>query len=216
MGLIKVLEYGFGSDGKTLNFTISVPNKCYINHFYIATNSDVLKYKTTNVIDVFQEVKKVFPDYSDKQIFDMMFLYKEQIHSDNSKKTLDVYQLKDNFIWNTNVGITVDSSKLYFITLQLYVNPETTYQILPICGEDTNILVHPIYNDLNLKLDVLKYAKINHNCNCSINREFIDKLLQIKAFDLAINLCDYIFAAELWEKLYKNKTNKSNCQCNGN
>ena len=53
MGLIKVLEYGFGSDGKTLNFTISVPNKCYINHFYIATNSDVLKYKTTNVIDVF-------------------------------------------------------------------------------------------------------------------------------------------------------------------
>lgn len=81
--------------------------------------------------------------------------------------------------------------------------------------QDTLMVVvdwQPIYNI------ALSYLK-EFSSNCSIPRGFIDSILKLKAFQLAIKTGNYPVAIQYWDKFFKYKTNVSQnkgCGCGNN
>lgn len=214
MSLIKILEYGLGKDNSTLNLIISIPKGSYLKSFHIATSADI-KSNNVKVHDVFSKVKENLLTESDKNTFINMFKLLETRYEDTPSKTVEVYELRDNFYWDGNIGITVDKDDLTFITMQLHFDSSSDYEVSTKCGEDSTIEVLPVYDGLALKLKALQQAKCFCNCggHYGINRDFIDTILAIKCFDLAIQTQDYNYAAKLWNSfnMLNNKLNSCNC-----
>jgi hypothetical protein len=76
-------------------------------------------------------------------------------------------------------------------------------------------LIVPLYNLTPLRLEALNSFKRSSVCN--INREFIDKILQIKAIEVAICCRDYCDAAKFWKLFWDKKEVKQSkkCGCHG-
>ena len=71
--------------------------------------------------------------------------------------------------------------------------------------------LRPIYN---MAMGYIKEL----DSNCSIPKGFIDMILRIKAFKLALKTGNYTVAFKWWDKLFKNKRSISinkRCGCNG-
>ena len=218
MSLIKVLEYGYGADGKTLKLIISVPNKCYIKGLYLENSTNVIKTNSTKSVNIIKVIQNNYLYSTDKLAFDKVFSFVESRYTSDPSKAVDIYELKDNFIWGTNMGITLNRQDLYFLTMELYFDSSSTYVIPESCGEDNSVLVFPIYNCLALKLNSLKHAKQHQGCDsCTLNKEFIDSVLQVNALELALSCGDFLFASKLWNKMhYTESVNTSKCHCYGN
>lgn len=86
------------------------------------------------------------------------------------------------------------------------------------CGMDNAYVrgvtfnMRPIYNM------AMKFIK-EINYNCVIPKGFIDMILRMKAFDLALRTGNFATAFRIWGKLFKNKTTvtpSKGCGCNGN
>ncbi len=85
------------------------------------------------------------------------------------------------------------------------------------CGMDNTytmgiaLNLRPIYNM------TMKYIK-ELDSNCTIPKGFIDMILRLKAFDLALRTGNYPIAFKQWNVLFKNKVSVSpskGCGCNG-
>ena len=215
MSLIKILEYGLGNDNSSLNLIISIPKGSYLKSFYIATNTEI-KNNNIKVHDVFSKVKETMRIEGDKSTFISMFKLLETRYEDIPSKAVEIYELRNDFLWDDNIGISLDKDNLTFITMQLYFDPSYGYTISTECGEDSTIEVLPIYDGLSLKLKALQQAKCFCNCgeHYRSNKNFIDTILAIKCFDLAIETQDYNYAAKLWNSFNinnKKQLNNSNC-----
>lgn len=102
---------------------------------------------------------------------------------------------------------------LFFI----YVVTKGSYGPDTPCGEDSPITLGVIANLNNFYRSMIGHLKEILN-DCSIPKNFIDKYLRFKAFELSIKTCHYTETNNLWNKYFKNikGTNTiTSCKCNG-
>ena len=183
MDIINVLEYSLDIDN-VLTFTVNIPKGTYIKEFYISDSKDVLANKGVKVENVYINLKSkyIYP----RDCFNALF---DKIGGTN---TYDTYVLTDTFTYENNKGIKLNRSALTFITIVLS----------PYNNSKEDSLTFPVYDNMLIKTRVLEQAKICKNCNqCSVDNSFIDSLLQLNALEVSLELKDYMFASELWNKI---------------
>lgn len=234
MGLAQVKKFGYGMDGKTLDLVIALPKGSYLKHFWIANQNDIHADNSTRVgIEYIQAVRNVGGvNMSTRAAFGRLFTYKGDFTCKETGNTYALYELNQMCAWDakeqqaSGVGIRVSQNDLNFITMECsfasddktpaYGQVPDTFKVPTECGEDNVITVFPMYNLLAIRLRALSYAKFI-GCSCEMPRDFIDKILQIKAIELANQSTEYYKASMYWNKFYKGKnivTNKR-CDCHG-
>lgn len=85
------------------------------------------------------------------------------------------------------------------------------------CTMDTSTVVGIALNLRPLYNEAMGYIK-ELNSSCSTPKGFIDMILRLKAFELALKTGNYTTAIKYWGRLFKNKISvpsKKNCGCNG-
>lgn len=228
MGLAQVKKYGYGIDGKTLDLVIAVPKGTYLKGFWIANQNDIQADNSTRVgIEYISAIKNLLQNIDTVTAFNKLFKYIGDFTCKDTGYEYDLYQLNQDFSWasvnKVGIGINVSQNDLNFITMEIgYPADNTPYGITQRykdsndCGSDNIVTVFPLYNLLAIRLRALSYAKFI-DCSCEIPADFIDKILQIKAIELANLSQDYYKASVYWNKFYKGKnivTNKR-CDCHG-
>lgn len=104
---------------------------------------------------------------------------------------------------------------IFFIYVTAAGNASSSISTAP-CGLDEPIKMSiavdlkPVYNTM------MSYVKEVGN-NCNINKGFIDSILKLKAFELALKTGNYEQAIDKWKLLEKNRNipTFNNCGCNG-
>lgn len=215
MPLINIQNFGWGLDGKTFELTIAIPADCYLDRFYVATQDDIGPDNSTEKgTDYFCKLREYYKTDDPKVIFSILFSKVETILINSH--TFDVYKLNNPLV-GKGIYIGMTPNDLTFITMHLNTkNLEHALITSAECGEDNTIRVLPVYNALMIKLRALSFAKFI-DCSCDIPSDFIDKILQLKALELALCSNEYYKAATYWIKFYKGKnivTNKR-CGCHG-
>lgn len=122
-----------------------------------------------------------------------------------------------------NIRVTINHSELIrnstslndcilFVYIKVGGIPDAN--IPCVCDKIYSIAVavnlRPVYNM------AMRYIKELNN-DCTIPKGFIDMILRLKAFEMAIKTGNFTTAINLWNKLFKNKriVSSSNCNCNG-
>lgn len=215
-------------DGKTLDLLIAVPKDTYLKHFWVANQNDIHADNSTRVgIEYIDAIKSREKNMSRRAAFGKLFEYVEDFTCKDTGNVYNIYRLRPDCAWVTQgrvgIGIPVSQNDLTYITMEVALSSrEDPYGITKDfkysdkCGEDSVITVFPLYNLLAVRLRALSYAQFL-GCSCEMPADFIDKLLQIKAIELANLSQEYYKASVYWNKFYKGKnivTNKR-CACHG-
>lgn len=124
-------------------------------------------------------------------------------------------------IWNTDgtpikrirkfVDIDTIEDKLFFIYAMAEGEPSEETP----CGAKDPLLVGVVYNKAILyKNSINALSTLN---DCEPSKELIDYILNVKAFQLAIETGDYRTAIQYWNNTFKNSITiyKTNCGCHG-
>lgn len=201
MSLIKVEDIGFGLSGGKLDLTISIPAGDYLYNFRVYNQDDLLDSDCASDVGTDYMDDLVKKGKTRKEAFEILFEEKLSEYTDPStQKTYEVYKLQ--------YSIEVSQKNLTFIHMQIIDGDEDS------CSETQ--LTIPLYNLTILRLSALELAKtIKEDCN--IPREFLDKILQIKAIETALCCGAYCDAAKYWKMFYSNKKVKpiKKCGCHG-
>lgn len=225
MALIKILDIGYGLNNKTLNVTIALPKKTYLEHLYVAYNSDITNTNTTNVgIDYINKIMTIY-NITAKEAFNKLFESKGEM-TPAFNDTYGIWQVYTLKALDTDLEIKeclplVDKDTINYITFKLNADSISAEDYIKSsnCGEDNTELIVPLYDTMTLKLDALKYYN-SDCCTCDLSVDFINKILQIRAIELALCTKNYYKASCLWQQFYssavKNQplTSKS-CNCHG-
>lgn len=221
MGLAQVRKFGYGIDGKTLDLVIAIPKGSCLKHFWVANQNDIYADNSTRVgIEYIKAVQNTEENMDKPTAFHKLFEWIGDFTCKDSGNVYDLYRLNQMCMWTSDsksgIGIRVSQNDLTFITMDVDPATHTGFKYSECCGEDNTITVFPLYNLLALRLKALSYAQFI-NCSCEVPADFIDKILQIKAIELANLSNEYYKAATYWNKFYKGKnivTNKR-CGCHG-
>lgn len=225
MGLAQVKKAGYGMDGKTLDFVIAVPKGSYLKHFWIANQNDISADNSTRVgTEYIQAVRNTQKNMTAEKAFHKLFEGIGEMTCKDTGNTYDLYRLNQMCEWisgtSVGIGIRVSQNDLNFITMEVaFPSSDSPYgitssfKISDKCGEDNVITIFPLYNLLAIRLRALSYAQFL-GCSCEMPRDFIDKILQIKAIELANQSTEYFKAATYWNKFYKGKNIVTNKRCN--
>lgn len=85
------------------------------------------------------------------------------------------------------------------------------------CGYDVNVALKVVINTYPLYNLMMEYLEeLNNKCNTPYG--IIDKILQIKMLDAAVQTGNNLKAIQIWNKYFKNMDDNSiniNCGCNG-
>ena len=223
MSLIKLKDIGFGLNGKTLDITIAIPSGSYLDKLYVSNQDDVINSCPSNVgIEYFEKVKSLHPEMSNSEVFLEIFTKLGEETDINTNNIYDIYQIKSDFVWenyidtagslNSKKGVTVSQKDITFIEMHV-AGVEVSESFTPSaeCGEDNTTLVVPLCNLTPLRLAALNSFKRSSECN--INREFVDKILQIKAIEVALCCEHYCYAAKFWKQFWNKKEVKQSKKC---
>lgn len=105
------------------------------------------------------------------------------------------------------------NNNLFFV----YVKTKGTPSISTPCGMDSITTLGVVFNLYSLYQYAFNYIK-ELECTCSIPKNFINYILQYKAFELAIKTGHYTKAIDYWKKFFmkiKDLVITSNCKCYG-
>lgn len=206
MSLIKLKDIGFGLNGNTLDLVIAIPKDTYLDKFRVYTQKDIAnKEKDCSDLGIDYIHNLVQTGFSYKEAFHKVFGKKPiaQYTEEHTQEDYDVYSLA-----NGEYTIKALQEDMTIVSMELFEpNAESC------C--DINVTV-PLYNIITMKLKALEFAKTIKD-NCEIPRIFMDKLLQIKAIELALCCGDYCEAAKYWKMFYgsKGSTTIKKCGCHG-
>lgn len=227
MSLIKLKDIGFGLNGKTLDITIAIPTDSYLKNFYVANQNDMVgSCPSEEGIDYIEKVKALNQEISDKEIFLKIFTKLDTETDIKTGNVYDVYQIKPDFIWEAFIdtdgqpkgktGVTVSQKDITFIEMKVEgVAVSESFTPSTECGEDSTTLTVPLFTLTHLRLSAINSFKRGEDC--TLNREFIDKILQIKAIEIAICCRQYCDAAKFWKLFWDKKGVKQSkkCGCHG-
>jgi hypothetical protein len=207
MSLIKLKDIGFGLKGNTLDLIIAVPKDCYLNKFRVFNQNDLTDEDCFTLgTDYIDDLVRLGHSY--KQAFHILFGDKpvSQYIDEVTQEEYDVYSFSNGEYAH---AIKPSQEDMTIIAMELF------YPDAESCC-DTKLTV-PLYNPLTMKLKALDFAGTIDGCNCEVPKEFIDKLLQIKAIELALCCKDYCAAAKYWKMFYDKKVISATkkCGCHG-
>lgn len=110
-----------------------------------------------------------------------------------------------------------ESSDLNTDLLFVYIVIKGSPTINTPCGMDLPYELGIVYNDYPYYLKGMNYIKELNSC-CQIPKYFIDYFLRKEAFELSLQVGNYISAITYWNKFFVEDTNIINlqkCNCNG-
>lgn len=203
MSLIKVKDLGFGLSGTRVDITIAIPKDTYLYSFRVYNQKDVIDKNCSDSIGTdYIEYYVTTERCTREEAFHMLFGEAIDQYTDASTQTVyEVYRIGENEV----TGIS--QKDLTFIAMELLAESET-------CS-DTK-LIEPLFNLTPMRLAALDAAKsIKDSCN--IPRIFIDKILQIKAIEVALCCGAFCEAAKYWNMFYGKDVAKTikKCGCHG-
>lgn len=105
------------------------------------------------------------------------------------------------------------NDNLFFV----YVKTKGTPSVDTPCGMDNSITLGTTLNKYIIYNDIMQYVK-EVNADCIIPKNFIDKYLRFKAFEISIVTGHYIEAIKYYNKFIKDISNvitNVNCGCYG-
>jgi len=210
------------STGKPIvSFLVTIPKNSYFEKFCISYSKDIkVLADVTNAVNDVIETSVTDGTYKVEDWMDVAFtkLYEQ----DN----LVTYQVKQDFPWytpnNNGIGIEVKDNELVFITLKLDVLTEATY--LSTCTDST--LTFAVYDNAKIMSDIVKYGRsLGDGCSpCKdVSDALIQKIVEYRAFNAALNTQDWVLAKDLYNGVYTNNSGgtqisyslTSKCGCNG-
>lgn len=212
MELIKVNEWGYGIDGKTLDLLISIPKGSFLKRFWVANQDDVEKYNCTKTgIDYIAEVQKFNDNFTYQDAF--LKLFKNVGEYTLNGNCFELYRL---IAINEYVIVKVSQEDLVFVTMELYPVLPKGFKISSECGKDNSVIILPLYNECLLRLKALNEMDFIEDCS-NLSNEFVNKILLTKAIELSLKCGKYCKAANFWNKLNNSKPIKitKKCKCNG-
>ena len=195
MSLIKLKDIGFGLNGKTLDITIAIPKDRYLVSFHVYTQNDIAGGSCSGI----------GTEYLDGSEESFHALFGEPIGQETDPVTeqeYDIYKLLDSALVSP-----VSQQDMTIVSMQL------TEEGTEDCS-DSKLMV-PLFNLTPLRLAALDSFKRDEEC--AYNREFVDKVLQIKAIEIAICCRQYCDAAKFWKQFWSKKEVKQSkkCGCHG-
>lgn len=200
MSLIKLKDIGFGLTGKVLDITIAIPKDTYLVSFHIYNQNDIAGGSCSGI------GTEYIPS-ADSAGFHTLFGEPIAQETDSiTGKEYDIYTLIDSSDPN-RIEIKVSQQDMTIISMELADAEAET------CSDSK--LIVPLYNLTPLRLEALNSFKRSSECN--INREFVDKILQIKAIEVALCCEHYCDAAKFWKQFWTKKEVKQSkkCGCHG-
>lgn len=224
MALIKIIDIGYGIDNKTLNITIALPENTYLEHLYVAGSKDMTDTNDTTL--GMDYIKKTMTTYSitAQEAFYKLFENKGIMTPafNDTKGSWYIYTLKALDIdLNIKECIpVVNKSDINFITFKVNADTITAENYIQStdCGTDNTEFILPLYDTMTLKIDALKYYN-SDCCTCELPVDFINKILQIRAIELAVCTNNYYKASCLWQQFYTDAANQplttKTCNCHG-
>lgn len=195
MSLIKLKDIGFGLNGKTLDITIAIPKDRYLVSFHVYTQNDIAEGSCSSIgTEYLDGSKESFRAYFGEPI-------SKEIDP-VTKQEYNIYKLLDSALVNP-----VSQQDMTIVSMQL------TEEGTEDCSDSK--LIVPLFNLTHLRLAAIDSFK--RNDTCALNREFIDKILQIKAIEIAICCRQYCDAAKFWKQFWNKKEVKQSkkCGCHG-
>lgn len=105
------------------------------------------------------------------------------------------------------------NDNLFFV----YVRTKGTPSVDTPCGMDNLTTLSTVFNKYFIYNDIMQYVK-EVNTDCIIPKNFIDKYLRFKAFEISIVTGHYIEAIKYYNKFIKDTSNvitNVNCGCYG-
>lgn len=100
---------------------------------------------------------------------------------------------------------TFNQNDLFFV----YVYTDIEQMVQPLdCGYDNCIYTGVVYNQKYLYDNSINYLKELEK-RCKIPTYFIDWILKLKAFEIALVTCNYELAIDYWEDIISGDTNKT-------
>ena len=200
MSLIKVKDIGFGLTGNVLDITIAIPQNRYLVSFHVYNQNNIAGGSCSGI----------GTEYLNGSEESFHALFGESIGQETDPVTgqvYDIYTLIDNSD-ATRINIPVSQRDMTIISTQL------TEEGTEDCSDSK--LVVPLYNLTPMRLAALSEAKSIKD-GCSVPRAFMDKVLQIKAIEVALCCQAYCEAAKFWKMFYEEGISKpiKKCGCHG-
>lgn len=99
----------------------------------------------------------------------------------------------------------------------VYIKTKGTPLINTPCGMDKSIGIGVTYNTKNIYNDTMQYLK-QIECNCIMPKDFIDRILRVKALDVTIKTGNYTQAVTYYNKFFKGRYSPGyvkTCNCYG-
>lgn len=210
MKLIEVTQVGFGFDGKTLDMNIVIPKDSYLVSFRVATQKDVTEGSD------FDHIGREYIDETNPQAsFLTLFTLVKEFIDDKGNEYAE-YHLGYDPVSAKGYPIAVSKEDLTLIAMELNADLDISFIEDPCkCGVDSLTTVVALYEMMPMMLAALnEFAPVT---DCEMPRAFMDKILRIKAIELALCLGEYIKAALYWQKFYTAKPimKHKTCGCHG-
>lgn len=201
MSLIKVKDIGFSLTGNKLDITIAIPQNRYLISFLVYNQNNIIGGSCANI------GTEYIHDHNEEGFRALFGEPISQYTDPDTEQIYDVYTLIDDTD-ATRINIPVSQKDMTIISMQLSESGNET------CSDSK--LTVPLFNLTPMRLAALDTAKSIKN-ECSIPRAFMDKVLQIKAIEVALCCQAYCEAAKFWKMFYEEGISKpiKKCGCHG-
>lgn len=169
------------------------------------SGSPVFNY-TVDGSDVVQTVETICSQYKDK--FNPMIDPQSDDNEPGGKKNVRIE------IDQKLLGVSLNDTLFFvYVTVKGTPAPDTP------CGMDNQTTMGVVANLYPFYRSMMCYMKETLD-RCDMPKNFLDKYLRFKAFELSLKTCHYTEAINMWNKFFRNinnpcQTSKTPCGCHG-
>lgn len=218
------------SGNSNVEFTITIPNDAYIEHFYIANADTLITEANLKEDDYFQGL-------IDQNVYDTL----KEVFNDNFEKIYqtDYYStytlvLNMGFLMGSKNGEVWDGTydpKIAPLFITLKIDALTEAKQKADCSESA--LTFALFDTTAIMADIIRYGRyVTNDCVdcCKPSDLLIQKILEYRLLEAAVVAEDWLLVKELYQKIYSNEEGSSTiaytianaphttinkCNCNG-
>lgn len=198
--MIQYNELQITPDGKYLVIDASIENSEYFNN--VSIDSVIIDSQDTYINNgpssnpIFEYHLPELEEYNNKKTSSTTVLTRK---NDSYYYVEEGTNKRIRFILSaSDLGVDLNKSLLF-----VYIIGTGTPSADTPCGFDNNSALEVVYNKYPIYKNSINYLN-EFNNNCTIQKGFIDSILQYKALSLCIKTGNYLKAIEYWNTFYIN------------
>lgn len=168
------------------------------------------------------DVSVIEMPYFENVFLDEIIIDTQDTYVENGPSTNPVYRykvtgptdIKQSQVMLTGNNLQVPINDTMFF---VYVKTKGTPAINTPCGMDKSIGVGVTYNTKVIYNDTMNYLK-QLECSCTMPKDFIDKILRVKALETTIKTGNYTQAIQYYNRFFRDKYSPGyvkTCSCHG-